>query len=223
DLKTEKEIYERLQEHPRIAAYRGCTTDGIILDYYRNGTMRNWIQQNSSSLTPIDKQRWLMQICDALNYIHGKNVLHSDISTNNILLCDHETARWGNFKRCWPWISEKKHVDIRLCDFAGSSLDGRKASVTYETRCSRPGKVEIPIVQDEMFAFASVVYEIYTGKRPFELVESDEEIEEKFERGEFPNTASIRPEWVGQMIECLWKNDNVFADFSAIKLFIEGI
>ncbi|XP_052688322.1 uncharacterized protein LOC128166907 isoform X2 [Crassostrea angulata] len=49
----------------------------------------------------LEEQRiveWFRQICSALEYLHGRNVLHRDIRTRNIFLTGKEmTAKLGNF------------------------------------------------------------------------------------------------------------------------------
>lgn len=53
------------------------------------------------------RRKWAKQAAEALAFIHDKGVIHSDIHPNNLLL--------------------DEHLDIQLCDFAGSlfgALDG---------------------------------------------------------------------------------------------------
>jgi len=47
--------------------------------------------------------RWISQLADILKYIHSKGIIYSDISYYNILL--------------------DKHLNTKLIDFTGSSID----------------------------------------------------------------------------------------------------
>ncbi|KAK0721133.1 hypothetical protein B0H67DRAFT_663839, partial [Lasiosphaeris hirsuta] len=78
-------------------------------------------------------------------------------------------------------------------DFAGSALRGERGYIAgYEARCSRLGKSPRlpPIVQDDLFALGSVLYELYTGCRPYDEI-GDEEIARLYSRGVFPRTDHI--------------------------------
>jgi serine/threonine protein kinase len=102
DLSIEKAIYERLDNVPGIASYLGATKDGLLLKYYKNGCLEDYMQQNP--LPPKWSQRmdWILQMIDVYAACHAKNVLVCDIALRNLLLADDYT--------------------IRAIDFANSSL-----------------------------------------------------------------------------------------------------
>ncbi|KAI5781603.1 kinase-like domain-containing protein [Peziza echinospora] len=214
DLEIEKVIYEHFQRHTHryLASYRGSTTDGILLDFYEYGTLRNAIKSSYAKISNRTKGKWILQIADVLKHIHREGIFHSDISTNNILLC-----RGTSWSRWWEWsyVGQKStenllnKTEIRLSDFAGSSFKGSPASVSYESRSSRPGKARIPCVEDEMFAFGTVVFEIYCGKAPFEALSSDE-VEAKYAIYEFDQVNDIEP-WVGNLIKACWAGNKTTA------------
>ncbi|KAI4732306.1 hypothetical protein E4T50_17109 [Aureobasidium sp. EXF-12298] len=102
DLSEEKAIYERLDGVPGIARYLGATKDGLLLEYYGNGCLEEYMNKNP--LPPAWSQRvgWILQVIDVYAACHAKRVLVSDIALRNLLLADDLT--------------------IRAIDFANSSL-----------------------------------------------------------------------------------------------------
>ena len=95
-LHKEFEIGYRLS-HPNIAQTIGFErVDGlgpcIVMEYVDGCTLRNAL--DGGKLTRDDARRVLLQVCDALAYIHERQVIHRDLKPENIML----TANGGNVK-----------------------------------------------------------------------------------------------------------------------------
>ena len=41
--------------------------------------------------------QWFVQICMALEYVHGRKVIHRDIKTQNVFLTGNKTIKVGDF------------------------------------------------------------------------------------------------------------------------------
>ena len=79
----------------------------LIMDYCAGGDLRTYISKGRNRFTGDDRRlkRVLLQICDAVDFIHTKGVFHKDLKPQNILI-----SRDG-----WK---------ISLCDF-GLATDAR--------------------------------------------------------------------------------------------------
>lgn len=98
-------------------------------------------------------------------------MIHCDIKPDNFLLDDN--------------------LDLKVCDFAGSSLHGSKALVCGSTRFWRPTLPQTPCdAQDDIFALGSTIYTILTGMEPFGEMESAD-VETHFSSADFPDTSSL--------------------------------
>lgn len=81
--------------------------------------------------------------------IHSKGIIHADVGCHNII------------------VDNAKHA--KFIDFAGSGIDGEAPLVCYEWCSFQPG-VEIGICTD-IFAFGSMLFELETGRVPYNELE----------------------------------------------------
>lgn len=54
-------------------------------------------QQNGERFTETEIFNWFVQLCLALDYIHGRKVLHRDLKTQNVFLTGNNTVKLGDF------------------------------------------------------------------------------------------------------------------------------
>lgn len=94
-----------------------------------------------------------------------------------------------------------ENLDLKICDFAGSSLFGSKAFVCTDTRFAWPKHWKDPShVQEDIFALGSTIFTIMTGREPYEEIESDE-VKSRFSQAEFPDTRNVI---FGDVIQTCW-------------------
>jgi serine/threonine protein kinase len=169
-LEREKGIYERLgHDHDGILRYYGNLGDALILQYACYGSIRQYYASQAKSLSLSLQLRWVEQITASVAFIHSRNVLHGDISCNNVLLDEGLNAKLG--------------------DFAGSSMDGQDPLICYETSHEHPEIIGIS-AESELFALGSTFYEIMTGSKPYKEL-SDTEIIRAYKEGNYPSLVSL--------------------------------
>ena len=172
-IEIETRIYDRLNDgevHDGLLKYYGSSRDGIILGYACNNSLRLYIAQQGGRRIPLSlRLRWAEQLIATLSFIHSKGVLHGDISCNNAFL--------------------NEELNLKLGDFAGSSIDGELVLVCYETSHEHPEMTDISI-KSELFALGSTLYEIMIGSRPYKG-NSDFAIKAAYKEGNFPNLANL--------------------------------
>ena len=118
--------------------------------------------------------------------LHAKGIIHGDVKPANMLLC-----------------SDGK---IRLCDFAEARLPGEsaadwegEATANYLSprRCQNSGwpdhRDPAPEVEDDLYALGLSIWELYTGKVPFDDVYEDD-IREMVSAGQTVNVEEIQDE-----------------------------
>ncbi|KAK4122860.1 kinase-like protein [Parathielavia appendiculata] len=168
----EREVYERLAQrggHRRVLRYHGTVESGIRLEYASNDGIRTLCNQRErAAISSGQRLRWTTQISEAAGFIHSAGVIHGDLTCQNIF--------------------PDQKLDIKLGDFAGSSIDGSGllVAVTPSHECSGS-----PLsTQRDIFAFGSVIYELMTGSAPYQGF-SDTEINARNKNGQFADTTSL--------------------------------
>ena len=96
DLSGEQAIYERLDGVPGIAKYFGATRNGLVLEYYKNGSLEDYMEKNPPPEWS-QKREWRLQIMDIYAACHAKRVLVYDVALRNLLLADDYTIRAIDF------------------------------------------------------------------------------------------------------------------------------
>ena len=169
-LEREKCIYQRLgHTHDGVLRYYGSLGDALILQYACNGSIRQYIARQTKPVPLSLKLRWVEQITASVDFVHSKNVLHGDISCNNVLLDEELNAKLG--------------------DFAGSSIDGQDPLICYETSHEHPEIAGISATS-ELFALGSTFYEIMTGSKPYHQL-SDTQITVAYRQGSYPSLSTL--------------------------------
>lgn len=77
-------------QHPNIVGihqvFQDYGTAYMALDFVKGKDMLDVIEEGHNALPPYEVKRILLKVLDAITYIHANDVLHRDISPDNILL-----------------------------------------------------------------------------------------------------------------------------------------
>ena len=199
-IAIERRIYERFSKHGGhggLLCYHGPYESGIRLEYACNNNLRSFLRTtHTKDIDTKQRLRWAKQITDTLRFVSSKNVVHGDLTCSNIFL--------------------DRHLDTKLADFAGSSLDGSDLLVAVTASHRYPGSALS--VQGDIFALGSTLYEIMTGVVPYHEF-SEKEIESRYSKYEFPETKSLGP--IGDVITHCWQSQ--YNSFDAIITDLEGM
>lgn len=193
---VEIKVYNRLQVPHRpstVLEFYSSSQDGIILEWAANGSIRQYQRKTTTQLPERLLYRWACQAAQAVAFCHSRGVLHGDIHCNNFFL--------------------DEHLNLKLGDFAGSSIDGSPATVCYSVTHQLPDIEQSPSANEatitektEIFAFGSALYEMVTGQGPYagEFAKEvfDSEVESRFRKKQFPDVTSLRV--LGKIIAGCW-------------------
>jgi len=183
DIEREFQIYQRLPRHDRLLQMMRYSPDeGLVLEYMPRGNLREHLR--SAAATEIALPQRLQWACDAaegLQVLHCHSVIHCDVKTENFLL---DSA-----------------LRLRIIDFSGSSIDGKWASAFEGARFCLPRSWHEPsTVATDLFALGSTMYEIMTGRQPYEEL-SDDDVEARYRQRLFPSVGAVP---CGEVIMACW-------------------
>ncbi|KAF0505214.1 calmodulin-dependent protein kinase [Gigaspora margarita] len=113
NVHTNKEIINELdymisvESHENIIKFHGITYTAdemdenvvkyvLILEYADNGTLRDYLQKNSSKIECELKIQFAIQLVEAVKWLHTHKIVHGDLHPNNILI-HGETLKLADF------------------------------------------------------------------------------------------------------------------------------
>ncbi|RDI79799.1 hypothetical protein Vi05172_g10218 [Venturia inaequalis] len=130
------------------------------------------------------RRKWARQAAEALAFVHAKDVIHSDFHPNNLLI--------------------DEHLDIQLCDFAGSVFGALDGGAMESVRFFLPrDPMSTPDTRSDLFALGSTMYFIMSDHEPYHQM-ADEEVADYFLRKIFPDVRELA---CGRIIEGCWKGE----------------
>ncbi|XP_072042856.1 uncharacterized protein [Amphiura filiformis] len=162
--KEEVDIMRKLH-HPHIVAllafYKKGPINMIILEYATNGSLHDYLSDQSKPLPDDLKLKWMKEAASAIEYLHSLNFLHRDIKANNCLLC-------------------ADHV-LKLCDFglaraiqhsqSSSSIRGTYRYMSPEIHKGNERGRGVYSRPADIYAYGMLMLEIYTRELPFVGIE----------------------------------------------------
>ncbi|MEQ2190854.1 hypothetical protein XENOCAPTIV_012568 [Xenoophorus captivus] len=86
--------------HPHIVKLIGIIEEDpvwIVMELYQYGELGNYLTQNQSKLTNTTLVLFSLQICKALVYLGGCNMVHRDIAVRNVLVASPDCVKLGDF------------------------------------------------------------------------------------------------------------------------------
>ncbi|MCH8095044.1 MAG: serine/threonine protein kinase [Chloroflexi bacterium] len=125
----------------------------IVMPYYAGGTLQDRIDNNGLGLDEIG--RFVEEVTAALEYAHGKGIVHRDVKPSNILLDEGGHAMLSDFG--FAHVSETSH------SLTGSVLIGTPAFMSPE-QCR--GEDVDP--RSDQYSLGAVLYQLTTGRLPYD-------------------------------------------------------
>jgi serine/threonine protein kinase len=168
----------------------------IIMSYYSSGDLMHYITKNFYSIQWWKKLEILKFIIYGLDNIHSANIVHRDLHSGNILLCDIIVG------------------GVRISDFGLS-----KSATAESTDDDNENYGIIPYMAPEIFqgqkytkasdtySFGMIMWELMTGRRPFWDRSHDTDLIIEIVDGLRPPIATNAPEGYIELMEECWHSD----------------
>jgi len=193
-LETILELFGKLPCLPRcdpnLARYCGPSEtkgikDGLLLIEANCGDLQSYIDGDNGKIDDSLRRRWSLQIAEAVAYVHEKGIIHSNLSTTNVLV--HQTGQT---------------TDLILADFGGSrclelDLDGM---LIPDEPFLDPLLSEFSSPKVDVFSLGIVIYVIMTSHYPFhqgpppqnmERFAYGDRVRTLFKQGKFPDLSGV--------------------------------
>ena len=173
-LLTEASLAGRLQ-HPHIVQIFDAVLDAeqsfIVMEYVPGGTLESFCKP--SDLLPIERVVEIIFKCTrALAYAHRAGITHRDIKPANILLVQKNR---GNSADVAAMATIKSTGDIKISDFGAALINSGEQTQTQVSGVGSPAYMSPQQLRDEpltqqtdIYSLGIVMYQLLTGRLPFE-------------------------------------------------------
>jgi serine/threonine protein kinase/Tfp pilus assembly protein PilF len=161
-------------DHPNICAIYEVGQDGnqsfIVLQYIEGETLASKLKRHLPDVR--EAIAIAAQVADALNQAHARGIIHRDIKPENIMLTTSNQVKVLDFGLA------KVLPDSSMIDVDTASMLSIPGMVMGTVPYMSPEQVrgEPLDCRSDIFSFGAVLYELLSGRRPFEAKSSAEVI-----------------------------------------------
>jgi len=157
--------------HPNIVTvYDFDRADGVIymtMEFMRGKPLDEVLNDKPQGLDLVDARDITTQICKGLAYAHKEGIAHSDLKPQNVFLLESGRAKILDFGIARAYRAKK--VDMVERVFAGYSPAFASPEVIAR---------QDPTPADDIFALGLLVYQLFTGRHPFDYKSADVALKE---------------------------------------------
>lgn len=150
--------------HPNVLAFYGVVLDGpgasvsTVTEYMVNGSLRNALQKNEKNLDKRKRLLIAMDVAFGMEYLHGKNIVHFDLKSDNLLVNLRDPHR--------PIC---KVGDLGLSKVKCQTLisGGVRGTLPWMAPELLNGSSSLVSDKVDVFSFGIVLWELLTGEEPY--------------------------------------------------------
>lgn len=146
-------------DHPNIVSVYDVGQDGgiyyMVMEFVDGITLKDLIREQGV-LTVEDSMRICLDICGGLKHAHEHGVIHRDVKPHNILVSPDQSVKITDF-------GIAKFADSNTTSLSNGNVMG---SVHYISPEQARG--EDTSIQTDIYSLGVTLYEMLTGKLPFE-------------------------------------------------------
>jgi serine/threonine-protein kinase len=163
--------------HPQVPKFLACFTQRnrlFIVQEYIDGVPYSQLlkqrRQQDSQFSEAEVVPWLMQMLQVLDYLHGLNIVHRDISPDNIMYCrDRSLPVLIDFGLVSDAISTLLSGEVTAAD------DGQPATMVGKFGYSPPEQIHLGqcFPSSDLYALGVTAIVLLTGRYPRDLIDQE--------------------------------------------------
>ncbi|CAK5271731.1 unnamed protein product [Mycena citricolor] len=212
-------VWQRLR-HPCIVPLIGIDTESfpsmlcMISPWMKNGTVLTYLSSVPVASRAALVEKFIREIAEGLAFLHDQNVIHGDLRGSNILVNDEGHACLTDFG-----LTVLPDCTISQTHNGAGSVRWMAPETHNPTDCGLPPSGLTRLPASDIYSFACLCLELYTGYPPFhnELMRDGGVILRVLggERPRRPCGGDVDiPDWMWGIMQQCWQHD--YADRPSI-------
>ncbi|XP_036449094.1 protein-tyrosine kinase 2-beta isoform X3 [Colossoma macropomum] len=193
---SEAVIMKKL-DHPHIVRLIGIIEKDpvwIVMELYQHGELGHYLIENQHKLTNVTLILYSLQICKALAYLEGVNMVHRDIAVRNVLVAKPDCVKLGDFGLS-RYIEEEEYYKASVSRLPIKWMAPESINFRRFTSAS------------DVWMFAVCMWEIMSwGQQPFFWLENKDVINQLEQGVRLPKPELCPPTLYSLMTRC-WTYD----------------
>lgn len=194
----EREMYAgKVVRHERVvrvyAVYNTVERVYVVMQLMEGGTLKDWVQERGGKVGEDVALRLVVQVVDALMYLHERGVVHRDVKLENVLCERREMTKGVPF-------------GVKLADFGYVNFVAREEAHCLSSLVGTPVYVAPEIIKRErygcevdMYAVGIMLYRMLSGMYPFDGGKDDDKTMNMALKGELQFDGEV---WADISLHC---------------------
>ncbi|CAB4435686.1 unnamed protein product [Rhizophagus irregularis] len=204
-------ILKNLKYCQNIIQFYGLTYDSskfyLITEWAENGDLRKYISLYGQNIEIKFRLKFAYDIAKGLNFLNSVKILHQNISSENIVITNHDVAKLTNFQLANNLVIDKKYVQYSSPEM----LEVNKEK-EYDTKC-------------EIYSYGILLWEIAECKVPYAEFENSNIIKKviKGYREKFTPDTNIPKEYQILVKKAVKQNPDYRPTFAKLLIGLQDI
>ncbi|KAK6946478.1 Serine-threonine/tyrosine-protein kinase, catalytic domain [Dillenia turbinata] len=203
----------RKVRHKNVVQFMGACTKPpslcIVTEFMSGGSVYDYLHKQRGAFKLPSLLRVAIDVSKGMNYLHQNNIIHRDLKTANLLMDENEV--------------------VKVADFGVARVKSQSGVMTAETgtyRWMAPEVIEHKPYDHkaDVFSFGVVLWELLTGKLPYEYLTPLQAAVGVVQKGLRPTIPKHTHPKLAELLERCWMQDpNLRPDFSEIIEILKHI
>ncbi|GAB2267810.1 Serine/threonine-protein kinase sty46, variant 2 [Dionaea muscipula] len=203
----------RKVRHKNVVQFIGACTKPpslcIVTEFMSGGSVYDYLHKHKGTFKLPALLKVAIDVSKGMNYLHQNNIIHRDLKTANLLMDENEV--------------------VKVADFGVARVKTQTGVMTSETgtyRWMAPEVIEHKPYDHkaDVFSYGIVVWELLTGKLPYEYLTPLQAAVGVVQKGLRPTIPKNTPPMLAELLERCWQqNPTLRPDFSEILEILQQI
>ncbi|XP_033323921.2 testis-specific serine/threonine-protein kinase 3 [Megalopta genalis] len=153
----------------------------IIMEYAKNGSLLDIIKRDTY-IDELRSRRWFRQLLEAIDYCHGRGIVHRDVKCENLLMDSNFNIKLSDFGFARGQMVTKNGIAPLSETFCGS--------YAYASPEILKGIAYLPQLSD-VWSMGVVLYAMVYGRLPFDDTNYSQLLKQVQSKVSFPKTPIV--------------------------------